>query len=79
MKIKVYGSSGCEKCSSLKEKIEEVIDELDNEKQLKVEKIEDMAEMASKGIMSTPAVSISGEVKFRGRLPSKEEIREELI
>ncbi|PTD93474.1 thioredoxin family protein [archaeon SCG-AAA382B04] len=76
MKIKVYGSSGCKKCSKLKENIEEVIKENKKQNQINVEKIEDLTKLASKGLMSTPAIEIDGEIKVKGSAPSKKELEE---
>ncbi|MCK8826681.1 thioredoxin family protein [Natroniella acetigena] len=40
-----------------------------------IEKVEDMAEIAKAGIMSTPALAINNEVKVKGRVLSKDEIK----
>ena len=40
----------------------------------KVDKVSDMMEIATYGILGTPAVIIDGEVKCVGKIPKKEEI-----
>lgn len=72
MKVKVYGKEGCKKCTKLKEKFEKVVqnENLDAD----VEKVNDLEEMVSLGVMSTPAVTKDGEVVFSGEVPSEEEI-----
>jgi len=74
MKIKIYGAEGCTTCSKLKKNIENVV--ADRDKDIEVVKVSDMETMASKGIMSTPAVAVDGEVKTTGRMLNEEEIRE---
>lgn len=75
IKIEVFGSSGCAKCDELKSEIEEIVSEK-NLSNVSVEKVEDVSELAERGIMSTPAVAIDGDVKFKGRVPEKDEIVE---
>ena len=75
IKIEVFGSTGCAKCDKLKEDIEGIIEEK-NLSDVSVEKVEDISELAERGIMSTPAVAVDGEIKFKGRIPGKKEIIE---
>jgi len=72
MEIKVLGP-GCAKCSKTEKLIQEVIKETGVV--AKVEKITDMMEIASYGVMGTPAVVIDKEVKCIGKVPKKEEIK----
>lgn len=76
MKIEVYGSEGCKKCSKLKDNIENMVNELGFSNKVDVQKVEDPVELAKKGIMSTPAVAVDGEVKYKGKVPSDKEIKE---
>lgn len=69
------GSSGCSTCEKLKEDIEKIIKE-ENISDVSLDKIDDLSELASRGIMSTPAVAVDGEIKFKGRVPEKDEILE---
>jgi small redox-active disulfide protein 2 len=75
MKIEVYGSEGCKKCSKLKDNIENMVNELGLSKKVDVQKVEGPVELAKKGIMSTPAVAVDGEVKYKGKVPSDKEIK----
>ena len=77
MKVEVYGSSGCKKCSKLKDDIQDIVDEMN--KEIEVVKVEDPVKLAEKGIMSTPAVAVDGEIKAKGRVPSSEEIKKFLM
>lgn len=77
MKVEVYGSSGCKKCSKLKDDIQEIVNKMD--KEIEVVKVEDPVKLAERGIMSTPAVAVDGEVKAKGRVPSTEEIKKFLM
>ncbi len=75
MEVEVLGSSGCKKCSKLKEDIETIVNDMEISNQVTVSKVEDPKELAKRGIMSTPAVIVDDEVKFKGRVPSDEEIK----
>ncbi len=74
MKIKIYGASGCNNCSRLKKTVEEIV--MDLGINADVSKVEEPAELVKKNILSTPALSIDGDVKFRGKVPSKKELKE---
>lgn len=73
MKINVYGP-GCANCVSLAENAQAAVDELGIDAE--VEKVEDPAEIAKAGVMSTPGLGIDGEIKIKGRVPNKDEIKE---
>lgn len=77
MRVKIYGAEGCRKCSRLKEKTQEVINE--REVDAEVEKIADPAKLAEKGLISTPAFEIDDEVIFQGSSPPKDHIEEIII
>ena len=70
-KIQVLGT-GCKKCVSLKENVEAALKEANIEAD--VQKIEDINEIVSFGVMSTPALVVDGEVKFVGKVASPAEI-----
>jgi small redox-active disulfide protein 2 len=76
MKVKVLGT-GCFTCKALYEQVEEVIAELGINAEL--EKVEDLTKIIEYGIMSVPALVINDEVKFFGKLPSKEELKKYFI
>ncbi len=71
MEIKIMGP-GCPNCDKLSALINEVVAE--SGVTAEVRKVTDFQEMAMAGVLSTPALTINGEVKCVGRLPSKDEI-----
>ena len=72
MEIKVLGP-GCAKCKKAEKIIKEVVSESGSD--ARVEKITDMMEIASYGIVSTPAIVVNGEVKSKGKIPKIDEIK----
>ncbi|MFH1470268.1 MAG: thioredoxin family protein [Candidatus Micrarchaeota archaeon] len=75
MKIEILGG-GCANCSKLEENARTACAEL----KLSADfvKVKDFAQIASYGVMSTPALVVDGEVKSYGRVPSVDEIKEML-
>lgn len=73
MNIKVLGT-GCAKCIQTTNLIGEVLAETGANAE--VEKVEDIQEIVKYNVMTTPAVIVDGEMKVKGRVPSKEEIKE---
>jgi small redox-active disulfide protein 2 len=71
-KIKVLGT-GCAKCKTLENATLEVVKE--NGLDAEVEKVEDINQIISYGVMMTPALVVNGKVVFSGRVPSKNEIK----
>jgi small redox-active disulfide protein 2 len=74
-KIQVLGP-GCQKCQVLYQHVEQTVKELGLECEL--EKVTDMAAIVSFGVMSTPALVVNGEVKFAGRVPTAQQLKEVL-
>jgi small redox-active disulfide protein 2 len=72
MEIKVLGP-GCANCNKLEKVVSEAAKELGITDP--VQKVSDIKEMLSFGVISTPALVIDGKVKFSGRVPSKDEIK----
>ncbi|EOD00295.1 thioredoxin family protein [Caldisalinibacter kiritimatiensis] len=72
MDIKVLGM-GCAKCSKLEENVKEAVKELGID--ATIEKVKDIKEIMSYGVMGTPGLVIDGEVKVAGRLADTEEIK----
>ena len=72
-KIQVLGS-GCAKCKKLAEIAEEAAKEVGIE--YEIEKVTDIQEIMSFGVMTTPALVIDGNVKVSGRVPSRKTIKE---
>ena len=67
--IKVLGS-GCPDCRRLTRLAEQALGELGRSEQ--VEKVTDDAEIASYGVMSTPALVVDEHVLTAGRIPGLE-------
>ncbi|HCL63572.1 MAG TPA: thioredoxin family protein [Rhizobium sp.] len=71
MEIKVLGP-GCAKCKTTVDLIDRVAKETG--KDVTLEKIEDMRQIVSYGVMSTPGVVIGGKVVHVGSVPSRDQI-----
>lgn len=71
-KIQVLGT-GCPKCRKLAELADEAARELKIEYEL--EKVTDLNEILSFGVMVTPALAVDGEVKIAGKLPKIKDIK----
>ncbi len=72
MKIQIFGP-GCSKCRTLAKNAAAAADSLGLACEL--EKITDMKEIMSHGILSTPAIAIDGRVRAVGRVVTEAEIR----
>ena len=72
MEVKVLGP-GCAKCKTTFQVIEKVIKE--NNLDVKLTKVDDIMEMMSYNIMTTPAVVVDGEVKMKGQVPSESDVK----
>ena len=75
MEIKVLGP-GCAKCKTAFGIIQRVVN--DNNIDATVTKVDDIMEIMSYNIISTPAVIVDGEVKIKGHVPTESEIRKML-
>lgn len=69
--IKILGS-GCAKCQSLEENVRKAVAKLNLT--IDIEHIQDFAQIASYGVMSTPALVYHGAVVSYGKVLSPEEI-----
>jgi len=74
--IKILGT-GCPKCKTTIELVEEVVKE--NNITAEVIKVEDIMEIMKYNVLSTPAVVVNEEIKIKGRVPSKTEIKDLLL
>ncbi len=72
MKLVQILGPGCPKCEKLKQNAEEAVSQSGEE--ATVEKVTDINEITSFGVMMTPAIVVDGEVKLVGKLASAEEI-----
>jgi small redox-active disulfide protein 2 len=71
--IKILGT-GCPKCKQTEAIVRQAVAEMGLEAQ--VEKVEDMMQIMSYNILSTPAVVVDEVVKLKGRVPSVGEVKE---
>lgn len=72
MEIKILGS-GCPKCKNLEKITREVVEA--NGFDAQISKVEDIMEIMSFSVMSTPALVVNGKVEVKGRIPSADEIK----
>jgi small redox-active disulfide protein 2 len=72
MEIKILGP-GCPKCNQTVQVVKEAVAETGVE--ANVEKVTDLLEIATYGVLGTPAVVVDGEVKSVGKIPKKEEVK----
>lgn len=73
MIVKILGT-GCKNCKNLEGNAKEAIKELGLD--ATVEKVEDMKDIMSYGVMRTPALVVDEKVKVMGRVSKVEEIKE---
>ena len=72
MEIKVLGP-GCAQCKTTYNVIEKVIKE--NNLDVKLTKVDDIMEMVSYNIMTTPAVVVDEVVKMKGQVPTESDVK----
>lgn len=70
--IKILGP-GCAKCKSAYAVVGKVVKESGLD--IAVTKVDDIAEMMSYNIMSTPAIVVDEKVVMKGKVPSESEVR----
>ncbi len=73
IKIQILGM-GCAKCKKLYENAEAAAKELGLEYEM--EKVDDINRITDMGVMMTPAMAINGKVKFTGKVPAIENLKE---
>lgn len=76
MEIKVLGT-GCPKCKALEKTTREVVAASGID--ATVSKVEDIMDIMSYGVASTPALVVDGKVVVKGRVPSVNEIKNLLM
>ncbi len=76
MEIRILGT-GCPKCHKLEEETRQVVAEMGLE--CSIEKVTELKDIMSYGVMLTPALVVDGEVKVVGKVPAREEIRKLLV
>lgn len=70
-KVQILGT-GCPKCKKLAENAEIAAKTLGIE--YEIEKVTDINEIMTFGVMMTPALAVDGQVKIAGKVPSPEDI-----
>ena len=72
MKLQILGT-GCAKCNALTMATEKAAQSLGLEYEL--EKVTDLKQIMSFGVMMTPALIVDGKVKVSGKVPSVDDIK----
>ncbi len=73
MDIKILGP-GCPRCEQVHKAVMEAVRETGVE--ASVEKVTDTMQIASYGVLGTPAIVIDGKVKSAGKIPTKDQVKE---
>lgn len=73
--IKILGS-GCAKCNQLYDAVKAVV-EADGI-QAELEKVQDIQQIVSYGVLTTPALVVDGQIRCAGMVPPADEIRQML-
>ena len=71
MEIKVLGP-GCANCNKLEEATRKAVEKAGLD--ATIEKVSDLQEIMSYGVMSTPALVVDGELRVAGRVPSVDDL-----
>lgn len=72
MEIRILGT-GCPKCHKLEEETRSAAAEMGLD--CNIEKVTDLKDIMSYGVMMTPALVVDGEVKVVGKVPAREDIK----
>ena len=72
LKLEILGS-GCQKCQQLEANVKSAIASLNIEAE--VSHIKDPIDIAKRGVMSTPALAINGQVVSKGKVISVDEVK----
>ena len=75
IKLQILGT-GCAKCEKLRELTEQAAHELGIE--YEIEKVTDLNDIMSFGVMMTPGLAVDGVVKISGKVPHVAEIKKML-
>ncbi len=71
--IKILGA-GCPKCKMMADHVKAIAEDMQIE--YMIEKVTEINDIISYGVMVTPALVIDGEVKAVGKIPSDDKIKE---
>jgi small redox-active disulfide protein 2 len=69
--IEVLGS-GCQRCQYVEKVVREVVRDAGIEADIR--HVTDYAEIAARGVLSTPGLAIDGVVVLAGRVPTREQV-----
>ena len=72
MELKILGT-GCPKCIKLEERTRQAAEELGID--YTIEKVTDIQDIMSYGVMMTPGLVVNGEVKVTGKVPMVKDIQ----
>ena len=72
MEIRILGT-GCAKCHKLEEETRQAAAEMGLD--CHIDKVSDLKDIMSYGVMLTPALVVDGDVKVVGRVPAREDIK----
>lgn len=72
MKIEILGT-GCPKCEALMRNVEAAVRELGIDAE--ISKVTDIVEIANRGVMMTPALSVDDDIKLVGKLATVGELK----
>jgi small redox-active disulfide protein 2 len=71
MEIKVLGP-GCANCNKLEDATRKAVEKAGLD--ATIEKVSDLQEIMSYGVMSTPALVVDGQLRLAGRVPSVDDL-----
>ncbi|HAE62340.1 MAG TPA: redox-active disulfide protein 2 [Eubacteriaceae bacterium] len=72
MEVKVLGT-GCTKCNKLEAEAKKAVEEMGLDVQ--IEKVTDLKDIASYGVMNTPALVVNGKVVVAGKVAKSKDIK----
>jgi small redox-active disulfide protein 2 len=72
MRIEILGT-GCPKCEALAKNVEAAVRELGLDAE--IAKVTDIVEIANRGVMMTPALSVDGHIKLVGKMAKVDELK----
>jgi len=67
MRIEILGT-GCKKCELLQERATEAANKLGLNAE--IVKIKELEQIMARGVMSTPALAVDGQIKVQGHVPT---------
>ena len=75
MEIKILGT-GCAKCKNLEKITRDVVEQ--NGLDATITKVDNIMDIMKYNVMATPALVVNEKVEIKGRVPSADEIKQEL-